>query len=367
MMITREYKEFNKLLEQLQQFLTYKKVHKARINFILAFVITLFQLQTVNVEKLSLSFNRNVMPASSTRRINRFLANYDFNLDDVAKYIMSILPIKAPFKLLLDRTNWSFGKTDTNILMFSIAYKSLSIPIVFTMLDNKGGNSKSEDRIQLLERFINLFGTESIECIIGDREFVGEKWLKYLDNRQICYYLRIKENFYTINCITGKRVQAKDLFAHLKQGETISKKNPYKIGDVSCYLSASKIKNKEGKLELQIIASYDNPQRAIKVYKERWQIESIFKAFKTSGFNLEDTHITDFSRLSKLLGLVMLAYTISYIVGLHKHQKVKPIRICKHKRLAKSFIKYGLEAIVVFLNNYRFEYKFSTFYFLSCT
>ncbi len=366
-MITREYKKFNKLLKQLQQFLFDMEVNKARRNFILLSVIRLCHVQTVNIEKLSLHFNNKVKPASSVKRMNRFLAKYDFNLDYVAKFIMSILPMKPPFKLLVDRTDWKFGKTSINILMLSIAYESLSIPIIFTMLDNKGGNSKSEDRIDLLERFINLFGTESIECIIGDREFVGEKWLKYLNNRQICYYLRIKENFYAIDNTTGKRIQVKDLFAHLKQGETAFKKNSYKIGDVSCYLSASKIKNKDGQLELQIIASYNKPQRAIKIYKERWQIESMFRAFKTSGFNLEDTHITDFNRISKLLGLVMLAYTISYLVGLHNHQKVKPIRICKHKRLAKSFVKYGLEVIVVFLNNHRFEYKFNTFNFLSCT
>jgi len=38
------------------------------------------------------------------------------------------------------------------------------------------------------------------------------------------------------------------------------------------------------------------------------QIESAFKALKTSGFNIEDTHLTDIDRVYKLLSLVLIAF-----------------------------------------------------------
>jgi len=34
---------------------------------------------------------------------------------------------------------------------------------------------------------------------------------------------------------------------------------------------------------------------------KRWQIETLFKAFKSSGFNIESTHVTDQKKLEKLL------------------------------------------------------------------
>jgi hypothetical protein len=52
-------------------------------------------------------------------------------------------------------------------------------------------------------------------------------------------------------------------------------------------LSASKIKNKEGKPELQIVVSFNRPENAQYLYKERRQIETAFKALKSSGFNIE--------------------------------------------------------------------------------
>ena len=38
-------------------------------------------------------------------------------------------------------------------------------------------------------------------------------------------------------------------------------------------------------------------QEALTMYKKRWSIERTFKSLKTSGFNIEDTHITDPNKL----------------------------------------------------------------------
>ena len=71
----------------------------------------------------------------------------------------------------------------------------------------------------------------------------------------------------------------------------------YHFNGQLCYLSASKIKNKQGAPELQIIISFNRPENAQQLYRERWQIETAFKALKSSGFNIEDTHLTDIKRI----------------------------------------------------------------------
>ncbi|MBK8537096.1 MAG: transposase [Candidatus Competibacteraceae bacterium] len=37
------------------------------------------------------------------------------------------------------------------------------------------------------------------------------------------------------------------------------------------------------------------------LYKERWQIETLFSGLKSRGFNLEETHVTDPERIKRLL------------------------------------------------------------------
>ena len=62
-------------------------------------------------------------------------------------------------------------------------------------------------------------------------------------------------------------------------------------------------------------------------------------------FNLEDTHLTHLERIERLLAVVCIAVVWSYLVGDHRDQCVKPIRILKNGRRAMSVVRYGLMEI----------------------
>ena len=66
---------------------------------------------------------------------------------------------------------------------------------------------------------------------------------------------------------------------------------------------------------------------------------------KSSGFDIENTHLQEIERLEKLINLVMIAFVWCYIVGDYLDQHVKSIAIKKHEHRAKSVFKYGLEYI----------------------
>ena len=136
---------------------------------------------------------------------------------------------------------------------------------------------------------------------------------------------------------------------------------------MTCYLTASRVKIADGKTALQLIISYHQNQCPIKTYKKRWQIETMFKALKSSGFNLEKTHLNQGERLAKLLVIVLLAYTWAYKTGIYLHEKIKKIKNKSHGRKAKSFVKYGLEFLAEILLNPFNPPKINVFKFLSCT
>jgi len=121
-------------------------------------------------------------------------------------------------------------------------------------------------------------------------------------------------------------VKASWLFNNLRINECAFYRKIVRVNGEHCYLSASKIINKEKKPELQIIVSYNKPDKATTLYKERWQVEYSFKALKTSGFNIEDTHLTDIDRVYKLLSLVLIAFTWVYKTGIYL-DSLKPIEI----------------------------------------
>jgi transposase len=83
--------------------------------------------------------------------------------------------------------------------------------------------------------------------------------------------------------------------------------------------------------QLQIIGSFNRPDHAQKIYKERWQIETAFRALKSNEFNMENTHLTNIDRVDKLFAMKITAFTWAYIVGIYVHENLKQLKIKKHR------------------------------------
>lgn len=328
-----------------------QNMNLARIKFFGLFIIALCKVQTVGFEKLAASFDTKASSDSSLRRIQRFMADYLLDTNIIARLVFALLPHEPPYRLSLDRTNWKFGSTNINILTLAIVYQGVAFPLMFTMLP-KFGNSSTNERIELMQRYVTLFGLDSIDCLLADREFVGQHWLDYLNFNHIRYHIRIRDNFWVTLPGNGHLVKASWLFNYLAVNQHSHYNKIVMIKGQLCYLSGSKVKNKKGVPELQVIVSFNKPEQAQALYKERWQIETAFRAMKSSGFNLENTHLTDIDRIAKLVAQVMVAFVWAYKAGIFLNE-IRPIKTKKHGRKAKSLFKYGLTylAKVLFSND----------------
>ena len=177
----------------------------ARVKFFVLIISALCKVQTVGFEKLATAFDSNASTSSSLRRIQRFMASYILDTDVIERLIFRLLPHKPPFRLAMDRTNWKFGQQNIDVLILAVVYHGVAFPLMFSMLP-KFGNSNTAERVELLERFIRLFGIQTLDCLTADREFVGEKWIKYLNGNNIRYHIRIRENFWVLQPHNGKLV-----------------------------------------------------------------------------------------------------------------------------------------------------------------
>ena len=341
------------------------KINLARVKLISYIIIALCKVQTVTFEKLSNAFDTSVNAESSLRRIQRFIADYSLDSDLIARLIFNLLPKQDKLILSIDRTNWKFGQTNINIFMLGVVYKGVAFPLLFTMLD-KRGNSNSAERIELVNKFIRLFGKDVIASIVADREFVGEQWLGFLNRNRIRYYIRIRNNFKVFLPDKNKEVKASHLFTRFRTNEFVHYNKIVRVNGQLCYLSGCKLPNNNGKQEFLIIVSFNKPEKAQQDYKQRWQIEMCFKAMKSSGFDIEKTHLRDIDRIEKLVLLVMIAFVWCYKIGIYLHQ-INPITIKKHGRKAKSIFKTGLSFIANILLNSENQKNTNIIQFLSCT
>ena len=220
--------------------------------------------------------------------------------------------------------------------MLGVVYQGVAIPLLWHLLD-KQGNSNTEERIDLLEKFLEQLGDHQIDYIVADREFIGEDWFLYLlkyTSYRFC--IRLKDN---TKIGRGKTVSsAKVLFAHLKVGQTQVLKNRRLIWGHYLYVSATRFPDRS----FLLLATPSKPKSALKDYANRWPIETLFGIFKSRGFRLEETHMTDPQRLSKLLSLLALALCWCLKSG-EVQWGYHPLKPKKHGRLPKSLFRYGYD------------------------
>lgn len=318
----------------------------ARIKCLSMFIVALIDAKSVNLSRVVTFFSSKASPDSRYKRLKRFLVQIKFVPQHLSLILLEIMEISSTQKLtlILDRTNWKFGKKNCNILFLSVAHKGIAIPLFWTILtEQKQGNSTSNDRIEIIELFVSCFGKERIDCILGDREFIGKEWINWLKNEKINFVLRLKEKGQHISCSRGGMVKAEQLFYDLKINEfkTLGKCRISKTNSYRAYVTGLKLKNNELLVLIHSIF-IENPSE---LYRSRWEIERLFKSIKKIEFDLEATHITKEHRLDTLISVLSISFCLVYRVGKAYIEVEKP-KLKKHGYTPKSITHYGHNCLI---------------------
>lgn len=315
-------------------------INAARLECMACFIVALIKVRSVNLSEIADAFPGQSQKDSKYKRIQRFFKNFILDLDLIAKLIVEFLPVKhESWALSMDRTNWKFGRININILTLGVAHEGVAFPIIWIPLA-KRGNSNTAERISLIEKFLELFGIDKIDCLLGDREFIGREWFSYLLGKYIKFRLRIKENMLISNS-KGILVPAKNLFRGLKVGEIRVLDGKRSVLGHKLFVIGLLLPDGE----YVILVTNHDPESAIDDYKKRWAIETLFGHLKKRGFNFEDTHMTDLNKISKLVALLAITFCLCHSTGEWLIDTVKAIPIKKHGRKSISVFKYGLDKI----------------------
>ena len=309
--------------------------NKARINFLAKFIIALVQVKTVSLVQISAVMSGRATPDSHYKRCQRFLRFFDLPFAEVAHLVIKLLGIKAPLVISIDRTDWYLGATPLNILMLSLVYQGVAFPLLWMVLEKKGCSDTAE-RIELLEKYLKLFGPTSLDFVTADREFIGRDWFHYLRRKRLPFRIRIRENLKVSNARGNKMVSAKNLFRTHKAGIGVLLSGQRKVLREEVALMG--MRTREG--EYVIVASSTPSDEVLQDYALRWKIESLFGCLKSRGFCLEETHVTERERLEKLLALLTVAFCWAYIAGsFYKSYSAKNCRDASRDMCNKIFFR----------------------------
>jgi len=311
--------------------------HLARVKCLSCLIIALFKVKTVNFVELATAFSGSAKVASHYRRIQRFFKEVNLQPEPVARWVTSLLPYDR-FILSIDRTNWMLGCFAINFLVLSAVPQGTAFPLFWILLPKKG-NSNTKERIQLINQFLDILGRHKINYLTGDREFIGQEWFDYLVKNQIQFRLRIKKNM-MISRSNGRLSPAENFFRSLPLSTECQLVGRRFVCGHLLWVTGMRLLSGDS----LIVVACDDSAQVMNDYAKRWKIEVLFESLKSRGFNFEDVNLKDKESLKRLLGVLTIAFCWAYHIGAWLNE-IKPIRIKKHQRPAKSVFRYGFDWI----------------------
>ena len=193
----KETAMFPKCVERLASTLAIGlRLNKARAKYLAGIVIGAAEARSVLLSELATRIPGHATTTSKFRRLQDFFCEVLLDFNAVAALVMGFVGklTNEPLTLALDRTNWEARGNDVNILVLSVCLGDVGLPIFWVDL-RMAGNSATLCRIGLVQQFVDLFGTDNIHVLVGDREFIGQDWFAGLIGRDIPFVMPCGRTF----------------------------------------------------------------------------------------------------------------------------------------------------------------------------
>jgi hypothetical protein len=320
------------------------------------FTAALLKLATTNLRELAIALKADVNEESNYRRIRRFLSGYAVDFTMLGRLLVRLLPETPPYKVVLDRTEWHFGRTPVNVLMVGIAHKGVAFPVSWTVRPS-GGSSSADDQCRALRRFFAVVDPSAVSVVLADREFISAKWLRWLQPRDIPFVVRLRSDRRVGLTPEGPSLPARMFARPLRVGaERVLGGERYIFGAdekpaqvrVVCRRIAPASRETgdasgETGNQFLILATWGiDPEKGTALYRRRWEIETLFGAAGSRGYRLEETHLTGPDRLQRVgTGLLLdppCRRAASHSRGSASHE-------VGGGRRQRSLFRYGLDLL----------------------
>lgn len=329
------------------------------IKFIGQVVVSFLKMRTSNLTVIANAMEAESKPESKYKQIQRFLRSFRWRQSGFEKYQLELLGISGRVDVLIDRTEWKFGRVWINILTVSVYYRGLSIPVSWKVFSRKG-NLTGGKHVLVLSDAVRKLRRERIGKVYGDREFCNKEFFGYLYENELDFCIRLKKNY------LADGISFKELLVGQSLRIKLKGKRKYEVLGYEMGVSCERL----SETEYLIVGTREVEPRAFVEYEKRWGIETLFGCLKSRGFDFEQTHLQKRPRIERLMFLLSLAYCLAIKTGEIKTNG-QAIRRKNHGRRIKSLFRTGLDHLQNLLVNLHIRSKWNEFNILakllSCT
>jgi hypothetical protein len=236
-------------------------------------------------------------------------------------------------------------------LMMHVVYKGRALPLAWQVRQGKKGHFPEDLHIALVKQVHARIPPGASVVVLGDGEFDGTTLQETLQDYHWSYVVRTGSNITVM--WDGERFRCETVAACIKPGTLVEltdvRVTAAAYGPVMllcCWATGYQE-------PLHLITNMTSADEACRLYAKRFRIETFFSDQKSRGFHLHKSHLSDPTRLARLLIAACLAYIwIIYLGALCEHNGwIRMIH--RGDRCDLSLFQLGLRLLEHLLNEDR--------------
>ena len=280
------------------------------------------------------------------QRIRRFLSNCRI---DVAMFTPALLRLLRPLLvgvpeviLSMDRTEWRRRGQVVNVLSVALVLDGITFPLYWIVLSRPSATG--------LQQWLKVLtpAVDALRCthwlqrcpltVAADREFASPKLAAWLwDTYRVNSVLRIKRSEYVQHGHSCQKVA--DWLGPLRRGQCRFLRNCRVTQSSHFRVNVALLWEKDYEEPWVILNTHRTFPVTIEAYRKRWGIEPMHRDWKSSGFDIEGTRVTDPERIARLLIPIALCYALCGLEGIREQATGEVRNSHKDKRTTSLFLR----------------------------
>jgi hypothetical protein len=273
-------------------------------------------------------------------RLRRWVKHSQVDVEVVyMPFVRQILEALASTGLILVMDGSQAGR-GCMVLMVGVLYKKRALPIAWVVYKGKKGHTTAQRHIQALEKVLPLIPAGCEVVLLGDAEYDTTEMLVWVGEKTTwSYVLRTSPQIYVQD---GQKSQPIGEYS-LAKGQVFQRSGVGFTQEAAVSLNLIGWWSSRYEEPLYLVTNLSNGYQACKYYRRRFQIETFFSDQKSRGFHIHKSHLSEPTRLGRVLLAACLAYLWMICLGIRVIAEKKTGLIDRTDRIDKSLFRLGLD------------------------
>ena len=282
------------------------------------------------------------LPDSRAKRFDRWVQNEGIQVEwyflPFVRPLLMALAQQRPLVFIMDGSEVGRGCL---ALVVSVLYAHRALPVAWVVVKGSKGHFPEATHVSLLETVMDWLPSDVAATFLGDGEFDGVELQQVVDARGWSYVCRTAKN---------TRVQAKGEWTNVDAMQVHrgrKKMWPHVQFTGAAYGPVHVIAwwGSAWDEPIYLVTNLMDRDEACRRYQKRMHIETLFSDQKSRGFHLHLSHLSNPTRLSRLLIAACLAYLWVVYLGTQATRSKWQAIIHRAKRCDLSLFQLGLRLL----------------------